>query len=85
VPQIAMYIFDQKRGPAFQRPLGGTRAWVVQGINSFQFLKLCMARIERESTDHWGEPRPKVRLTHDLFDVPAIGTSMPFSQLILDV
>jgi hypothetical protein len=68
----------RQRGPAFPSPLGDAVPWVVQGIHSFQFLKLCTLRLESECTDHWGEPRPKVRLTHDLFDVPAIRTSMRF-------
>ncbi len=65
--------------------LGEARAWIFQGIHSFQFLKLCPLLFEGECTDHWGEPWPKVRVTHDLFDVPAIGTPMRFSQLIFDV
>jgi hypothetical protein len=75
----------RQHGPAFPNPLGDARAWVVQGIHSFQFLKLRTVRLEGECTDHWGEPWPKVRFTHDLFDVPAIGTPMRFSQLIFDV
>src|SRR5580658_6800386 len=38
-----------------------------------------------ESTDHMGKTYPKMRFAHDLFDIPAIGTPMRFSQLILDV
>src|SRR5208283_3495612 len=56
--------------------LGEARAWIFQGIHSFQFLKLCPLLFEGECTDHRGEPWPKVRVTHEPSDPQALQRRM---------